>query len=422
MSSYLGIAAALSALKETLNVGYVEVGVNAQVPELGPPVAPSSSEGVVRIFPYRFGFVPSARNDDVPTRGRDGQLRVRPKLALELHALVCFGSTDTDLNVRIAGATAAILHGRPYLNPDVIADEALSAYLDKVNVTLDLLSSEDLSRLWSSLFEIDYVLALPVRLGGLLVEAADAPSRVVLPVRTPTLYIRTFGGPVLESIAHVDGATSPIEADQQVVLTGTSLRATSVRVRIGANSYALKTTGSEPEHRDSLSPTELVFGLYTREDTDSDEVPDASVPLDGLRAGIHLVQVWQDYVASEDDATVFVPGTRGVASNALPMAVRPRIESDPAPSGTTGGVTVNVVPAVDATQTCRLFLAPVSPATHSYILTTHAGTDGDGNLALTTTQTLAAGTYKLRLQVDGLDNVPAWSGTAFVVPTVTIGA
>ena len=115
MSNHLAIAHVTSAFSKV-----AFVAANKAVPGIEMSFGrPDPSNTKSRINVYLYQVVPNGarRNDELPSRGADGQLSGRPRAALDLHYLLSFyGESATFQPERMAGAVARELHTNPVLD------------------------------------------------------------------------------------------------------------------------------------------------------------------------------------------------------------------------------------------------------------------------------------------------------------------
>src|SRR5262249_14946613 len=177
--------------------------VTAVRPDSPPQLLPSPG---VNVFLYQVSPNAALRNADLPTRAADGTLLRRPQAALDLHYLISFYGDDTRLEQqRLLGAVATQMHAFPTLSRSAIqAAEAskpwlATADLDKqselVRFAPVIFSLEELSKLWSFLLKIDYVLSVAYRASVVLLETDDAEPPPPLPVLGVNVYATPFSQP-----------------------------------------------------------------------------------------------------------------------------------------------------------------------------------------------------------------------------------
>ncbi len=236
MSNFLAIATVTATLSRLLQhaVG-TDVG-GAQVTMLRPDGS-GSGLPTTGVNVYLYQVIPNAawRNEDLPTRRPGGDLVQRPRAALDLHYLLTFyGNEGTLETQRLLGSVVRTIHAQPMLTrPQIqytITHAPFSAFLATSNLADDIelvkftplpLSLEELSKLWSVFFQIDYALSIAYQANMVLIESEDAPQSA-LPVREPKVYVLPFRHPVITAIAP---QMIEFSATAKINVLGSNLRA-----------------------------------------------------------------------------------------------------------------------------------------------------------------------------------------------------
>lgn len=200
MSNHLAIAAVTASLVRYLQ-GAVGADVGNAVVTAVRPDGPNSGvpEVGVNIFLYQATPNVAWRNQDLPTRRPDGSLNQRPQIALDLHYLLTFYGDETQLEPqRILGSTVRALHARPVLTRQEIrgavaanaflAGADLADEIETVKLTPQPLTLEELSKLWSVLFQTPYTLSMAYDASVVLITADSQPS-MVQPVTAPAIHV-----------------------------------------------------------------------------------------------------------------------------------------------------------------------------------------------------------------------------------------
>lgn len=200
MSNHLAVAAVTASLVRYLQ-GAVGADVGNAVVTAVRPDGPNSGvpEVGVNIFLYQATPNVAWRNQDLPTRRPDGSLNQRPQIALDLHYLLTFYGDETLLEPqRILGSTVRALHTRPILSRQEIrgavaanaflAGADLADEIETVKLTPQPLTLEELSKLWSVLFQTPYTLSMAYDASVVLITANSQPT-LVQPVQTPAIHV-----------------------------------------------------------------------------------------------------------------------------------------------------------------------------------------------------------------------------------------
>jgi hypothetical protein len=192
MSNSLAIATVTVTLRQLLQPSLQRAVPGAMARSMRPDLA-----AAVRVNLFLYQVAPNAahRNDDLPTRGADGRLHARPRAAVDLLYLIsCYGADDTLEPQRLLGATVATLHAWPLLpsaeiaaaiaaEPVTLSGSDLGGQAEVIRITMEPLSTEELSRLWSTFGSVPYVLSVAYRVSAVLVEP-DLLPEVISPVQT----------------------------------------------------------------------------------------------------------------------------------------------------------------------------------------------------------------------------------------------
>lgn len=203
MSNYLAPATVTAALKIALENALIEdaTGISHGV-IIGRPDKIEGSGNAAGVNIYLYQATPNVawRNADLPTRDNRGQLTQRPRMALDLHYLLTFFGSETDLeDQRLMGSVVSTLHERPLLTRDMIeaaindadftailANSNLMNEIEQVKFTPMPFSLEELSKLWSVFFQTAYQLSIAYLASVVFIERQPAPGRA-LPVQTRTV-------------------------------------------------------------------------------------------------------------------------------------------------------------------------------------------------------------------------------------------
>ncbi|HEX6938797.1 MAG TPA: DUF4255 domain-containing protein [Longimicrobiales bacterium] len=420
MSNYLAIATATAALRQIISDAVRDTVAGAQVSMVTPDnSAPKPPEVGVNVFLYGVSPNPSLRNEDLPTRRPDGAVVRRPQAALNLHYLLTFYGDETKLEPQVLlGRVAAALHARPVLTrakvQEVVAANAflagsdLADAVERVRFAPEPMSLEELSKLWSVLFQTTYALSAAYVASVVLIEADEELPRPALPVAGRGFHFSPFGRPQLRAVFDATAPDAPIVASSVLRLEGTGLAGEDTVVRIA---------GVE------LIPDEVTDARIA--------VSLASVPAADLRAGVYGVQVVHRRAFGTP------PTPRPVAeSNAVPIVLRPTVNrrsADPADpehdiTYTPGAdpvpprITLTVTPPVGVTQRAVLLLNELTsapaPRAAAYAARPRAA---DTDTLEFDVPGLEAGTYLVRVQVDGAESVAARDASgAYERPRVVV--
>jgi Pvc16 N-terminal domain len=187
MSNALALAAVTASLRQLLQVAVSADVPGAVVTSLRPD-AVAGGPPVTQVNVYLYQVTPAAawRGADLPTRRADGQVVLRPQVALVLHYLVsCYGDDNELQPQRLLGAVVRTLHARPILPREMIRalvtgadfpylqDADLADAPELVRFTPVALTLEELSKLWSVFFQTPYALSVAYQASVVMIDAEE---------------------------------------------------------------------------------------------------------------------------------------------------------------------------------------------------------------------------------------------------------
>lgn len=405
MSNFLVIATVTAALKRLLQ-GAASGAVSGALVRTGRPEAPSNGGAVAPgIDLYLYQVMPNAalRNDDLPTRRGDGTLVQRPKVALDLHYLLSFRGDENALEPqRLLGNAARALHASPVITKNLIglamadfgflATSDLADAFELVKVSPLSLSLEELSKLWSVLFQIPYNLSMAYQATVVVIEGMEAPQQA-LPVLDRRIYVHPFQNALIEEVASAAGPGRPILAGDTLVLRGRQLRRDLTRAVVRGIAV-VPSAVTDVEVRVPLTSPPF--------------------PAGGLRAGVQGVSVVHPLLMG-------VPPVEhgGFESNVAAFVLRPTVTAVSAPDST--HVSLTVAPAVGQGQRAVLLLNRVPGGPPSAHVFPNPPAPADAATIGFTISGVAAGDHFVRVQVDGAESpVVLDPASPSFGPTVTI--
>ena len=396
MSNSLAIAAVTQTVRQILDgpVGLAVAGAHATI--LRPEEAGGAGKPGVNIFLYQVAPNPSWRNEDLPTRGGNGQdMLRRPRAAIDLHYLLTFYGSDIAFEPqRILGAVVRVLHADPILtrtsvrNAIAAAPQLTTADLaddvDVVRLTPLPLSLEELSKLWSVFFQTKYALSVAYQASVVLIEGSETTSPP-LPVAARRVVVVPSIGPFIEKVSSQGAAAGapivsgvPVLLTDKLIIDGRGLRGPSTtQLRIGQGVFTPATVDSN----------RIIVDLNT-------ELPAAE-----RRAGVKLVQV----VHEINFGTPADPH-RGFESNAIPFMLSPTITVYAALTTHTQ-VVLNVSPDVAVGQRAVLLLTRTPAVTPAQAYAFPKIVDVAGaSLTIPISGVVGGVDYLVRLQIDGAES------------------
>lgn len=395
MSNALAIAAVsrtLSAMLQnempTLDADLTDLTVTLQPPDLA---RKNVTKAQLNLFLYQVVHNAAWRNLDLPAQVHSGESAL-PALSLNLLYLVtAWGRGDSDndaLSHRVLACAMSVLHDHALLAPDDIRNALpgndLANQVERVRIVLQTISVEELSKLWTA-FATSYRISAAYEAAVVLIDS-HAPARSPLPVLQRGsgdrgAIVITSAAPVLDALV-LPHAQSAVQLGDDVLLEGSQLAAAGTLARfssprLDAPIDVAPTPGGAPE------AVRVHFA-------DSSGDPDA---LSRWAPGIYTVAL----VTQQ-------PGMPALVSNELPLALAPTITMTPL-AAPAGAITVNVRCAPRIRDGQRVFLlfgdGMVPPASVNNPADLHQPTALAFKLS-----GVKAGTYTVRLRVDGADSIP----------------
>lgn len=382
MSNTLAVATVTATLRRVV-LGSLGVDVpGATVTTLRPDASGVPSLGV-NIYLYQATRNNHWMNEDLPTRTSTGDVVIRPRVPLDLHYLFTFYGNEGQLEPQqVLASVARTMHAHPVMTREDIdnaiaanaflagSDLALEPELVKFNTVP--LSLEELSKLWSVMFQSSYALSMVYTGSVVFVESRDLARRA-LPVAARDIEVLPFQRAVIDDVESENGPLAPILWGSTIRILGRDLGAAIQEIQIGD---ATITT------IDSQTNNEVVVTLTS---------PD-------LRAGIQSVRILYD---------------NGLTSTLGTFVLRPQVTPDQ-PAVTSAVIPVDFVPDVDRDQRVKLFLnerdaaALASPHRYVFDAPPDNGIPAPGPFSTSRIEFpihgVAAGEYLVRVQIDGAEN------------------
>jgi len=193
MSNALAIAAVTATLRKLID----SINFNIE-PSLGhadittkPPDKARDNEAGNQLNLFLYQVLPNAawRNMDIPQKMRSGETSM-PPLALNLYyMLTAYGTSNDDLlSHRLLGHAMNILYDHAILSSKDIDgalppdNSELQNQVERVRITLQPLTVEEIFRLWSG-FQTQYRVSVAYEVGVVLIDST-LPTKTPLPVLT----------------------------------------------------------------------------------------------------------------------------------------------------------------------------------------------------------------------------------------------
>lgn len=411
MSSALAIAGTSAVLQNLLNgvlnaptLGLGTVNVTAVAPDIAQSSQSSSPGLQVNLFLHQVTPNAAWRNMGLPALSADGKTRLSNEpLALDLHYLLTAYGTHNYEAEALLGSAVQALHRTPVmargdiitalqaLNPPPLSDNAgldkallgsgLADQVELLKITPATLGREEIAWLWTAL-KADYRPTFPFQVTMVLIQAQD-PTIAALPVAKRLISAQAGLLTSITLVAPLSGQPAACLGDP-VTVSGTGLG--------NATAIFLSNANLGIQYPGPLDPP-IVPSLVTNNSLQF-VVPNQP---NLLPAGVYLTSV------QVQPTGLSTP----VSSNKLPLAIAPKILSGmPATiAGPAFSLNPTCAPALLARQQVSLILGnqefPAAPLIPPQTATSTPTIPLSG---------IAAGTYLVRLRVDGIDspvNFPA---------------
>ncbi|AZO55764.1 MULTISPECIES: DUF4255 domain-containing protein [unclassified Mesorhizobium] len=240
MGNKLSVAAVTASLQlmiqEAAGGATVKVGRpgNENDADVGP---------VVNVFLFQATPNAARRNAHNPTRSSNGQQVANSLVAFDLHYLISFiGRPELYQPELLLGAVSRGLEHRSAIarrtidkvkqdNPGLV-DVDLENEPEPVRIHPAPMSFEEMSKLWSVLFQTPYILSLAYTCSPVLIETST-PLSSGPPVTSVNNAVFVLGGPVVLGVEAAAGATAPVLWGGTLVVRGHSLDRHGMTLRIG---------------------------------------------------------------------------------------------------------------------------------------------------------------------------------------------
>jgi Pvc16 N-terminal domain len=400
MSNALAIAATTAVMRQMLQRRFDTANLAAVLGQVTvsalPPdriVTGTQETSTLNVFLYQVTPNPGWRNVELASRDASGARLTRQPLALDLHYMLsAYGQQDLHAEI-ILGFGLQVLHEFPVLTRELIqqvfsgnlsnlmallATSGLAQQEELIKITPQLLTTEELSKLWTG-FQDRYRPTAAFLATVVLIRTDEAvPSGP--PVRKPLVVVQPLLKPTITS---VEPQMVPTGAHMQVALRGEQLLAPGAQVVINGPPGVDPDVGSTPTQVSVTLPADTAAGLAT-------------------------VRIVQPVVLGE-------PGLphNGVESNIALLMVQPAIRnkagtSDPDVTFSAGAATVVVDPPVGRKQQAVLLLNQIGPPPRLSFSLAANSRDQDPNPTTNTLVFARAGVpsadYLMRVQVDGAES------------------
>jgi hypothetical protein len=387
MSSPAALATVTATLQHMLS------GVAASVTTQPPSTARSGTGEQLNIFLYSTYYNTAFSNAPMPHETRNGEHAYPPLPLVLKYMITAYGANDDDISGQLLmGNAMSILHDHPLLGASdiegITPDSGLQRQIERIRITPDTLTLDDMSKLWTSFQSAEYRLSTGYEVSVVLIESTR-PGRTPLPVLkrgADNLGPDVVAGPSPSlSGLRFEHQKPSAELGDLVTLLGSQLSSDDSLVRF---QHALLETPNDVQPEINAHGAEMSVQLPAVAD-------DATL---GSRwpAGFYSLSLY-----------IQRPGSPPRTSNVVSMPLSPTIESiNPvtAPAGDVV-VTIECLPQIRDEQTVALLFSDRMISPDSVV--TPADPTALTTLVFTITGAATRATpYVLRLRVDGVDSIP----------------
>ena len=402
MSNYLAVATVTKAFAQLLDSAAKSAVNGASAVTQRPD--PGARTACVDLFLYQVTPNAALRNSDLPTRNSSGQVVTRPSSALDLHYLLSFYGDDSKFEPqRMLGSVVRALSAEPGLtrdrilsvskddNGDTMSGSNLADAIEQVKFSLQSLSIDELSRIWSIFYQVPYALSLGYVATVVTIESDETvlSAQPVLKRGQTDQGVETQLGP-FPSLESWHIGEDPDDVARLRLPSYPSARLGTILTLRGKNlgGESLLVQFSNPHLQNN--PIEIATSLTPN------RTNELKVVIPGLNpaapnswvAGIHVVSV------------VVSSGGTTRSTNSLPLPFAPQLSVLAASARDGDGnvaVTVTAAPIVHAAQTAFLALPDRDVASIARA--------NDTDPLQFSVSNPAAGTVVARLRVDGVDTM-----------------
>jgi Pvc16 N-terminal domain len=448
VSNALAIASVTAVLKDILNNGVIDnqLSGDATVSALPPDrVLVNGQPETNRLNLFLYQVTPNLgwRNVGLPSHDSRGERVANPPLGLDLHYLLtAYGASEFQAEI-LLGYGMQMLHEAPVLTRDAIrraltptppfsstvlppalqGASDLADQVESIRITPQVLSSEEISKLWTAI-QSHYRPTAAYQASVVLIESRRS-RRVALPVANDErrIYVVPFRHAAIELVTSAAGSLAPIQAGTTLEIRGRDLAGDITAVLFDGIDVTPPVSAITPELITVALPGSLPAGLY---------------------AGVKTAQVIHQIRMGDPETP-----HRGFESNVGAFVLRPIVKNGPiiAPgdienlvssteivNGTSvalraGTLKIVLEPRVTRAQRVSLLLNELSPPAgqpaHAYAFLSPAGNgvvdpDPDTATVRIPFARVVAGTYLVRVQVDGAESVLDLDAGGFATPRVAL--
>lgn len=248
MSTYKAIAAVSTSLQALLK-DRMEDTVDVT---LAPPgvVLSTFTKKRINLYLYRIAENAALKNQEIPGQGHPSTYG-HPPLSLNLHYLLtAYPENETSADAEtfaqlILGDAMRVLHDFAYFQPGLLdkggtkklLDPALQEEFERIKITLEPLSLDELSKIWTSLPQTGFRRSVSYEVSVVQIESRLL-RRPVLPVEKRRIQISLARRPEITAVYRKPASGEPVgdprtKVLQTIVIKGSGFLASKTLVRIG---------------------------------------------------------------------------------------------------------------------------------------------------------------------------------------------
>lgn len=352
----------------------------------------------INLYLYHISENPYLKNQEIPGEGYPGAYG-HPPLSLDLrYIFTAFGQSETgqtaDVDAQnILGDAMRVLHDITIVTPDLIEERSLPPHrkildpdllgeFEQIKITFQPAGLEEISKIWTALPNVNFRRSVLYEVSVVQVQS-QLERTIALPVKMNRVYALPISSPLIQQIFQQPPAVpnqliAAAQEGETLRLIGTNLRVPNSRV-VMDNATGTITT---------QTPTLM----------------DVVVPTGALKIGLHSLQIVQDVLLDEVKGQPKVQRTV-FHSNVSGFMLLPKLGAVSPPSATAGDViTVNVTPAVEATQEKILLMGDHAVPAIPVAFGTPPSNSIQFQLPLAPEPEIPLGRYFLRVRIDGAES------------------
>lgn len=244
MTNYLAVATVTAALRTIIQTGIKEDLPGTTVTSVTPEgLNNAQKERKINIYLYQVAPIKEFQQENsIPNRHRYNGRTNQKSLQLNLYYLITFYGNELELEPQqLLGSTIRTLLDQSILERDAIqetiarsdflANSTLVNQVNKISFSMNSMTPEELTRIWSTLFRSPYSLSIAYVGKAVLIEGAKS-GKTALPVRN-VLMNAAIKQLVIEEINSSTGKNQPITTKSNLTILGQNLSAPYTEVRIG---------------------------------------------------------------------------------------------------------------------------------------------------------------------------------------------